>query len=166
MGGLVRQGRCSSDESPRRVDGTPASTGLPVSTTALCPLNHPKTRLTRTTTSGAEMDQNEDIGRNRQNGSSDPANAHRSSSSGRSRTRTSPQPGCTGPTGRSTEIHGVSEAQNGFFGGFRGSKNSAWSRWICGRGTDVWMWAISDTATGARLRRARHTPRHQIYMHI
>ena len=51
-----------------------------MSTTALCPLNHPKTRLTRTTTSGAEMDQNEDIGRNRQNGSSDPANAHRSSS--------------------------------------------------------------------------------------
>ena len=43
---------------------------------------------------------------------------------GRSRTRISPQPGCTGPTGRSTEIHGVSEAQNGFFGGFRGSKNS------------------------------------------
>ena len=43
---------------------------------------------------------------------------------GRSRTRISPQPGCTGPTGRSTEIHGVSEAQNGVFGGFRGSKNS------------------------------------------
>ena len=30
------------------------STGVPVITTALCPLNHPKTRLTRTTTSGAE----------------------------------------------------------------------------------------------------------------
>ena len=43
---------------------------------------------------------------------------------GRSRTRISPQPGCTSPTGRSTEIHGVSEAQNGVFGGFRGSKNS------------------------------------------
>ena len=43
---------------------------------------------------------------------------------GRSRTRISPQPGYTSPIGRSTEIHGVSEAQNGFFGGFRGSKNS------------------------------------------
>ena len=43
---------------------------------------------------------------------------------GRSRTRTSPQPGYTSPIGRSTEIHGLSEAQNGVFGGFRGSKNS------------------------------------------
>ena len=31
---------------------------------------------------------------------------------------------CTGPIGRSTEFQGVPEAQNGVFGGFRGSKNS------------------------------------------
>ena len=43
---------------------------------------------------------------------------------GRYRTKTSLQPGYTSPIGRSTEIRGVSEAQNGVFGGFRGSKNS------------------------------------------
>ena len=43
---------------------------------------------------------------------------------GRSRTGISPQPGYTSPIGRSTEFRGVSEAQNGVFGGFRGSKNS------------------------------------------